>query len=230
MLPIISSNTKLSQIIIDDPTILSVLSRFGISLGVGDMTIEQICQQKKMNVVFLTTILNTFRDPDFFPEKILYSFEAHLIVDYLKKTNQTYLQFQLPNIERHLHLLISKSDAQNSNLLIIMKFFSEVKAQLMKRIDDDKYRWFPEILALENSDDNKVESTVMAFDESNDSIEDKINDLISMFVVHLTGDYDINLGQAVLLALDSLKKDIAQNNRIRKRILMPLYQALASRQ
>lgn len=230
MLPIISSNTKLSQIIIDDPTILSVLSRFGISLGVGDMTIEQICQQKKMNVVFFTTILNTFRDPDFFPEKILYSFEAHLIVDYLKKTNQTYLQFQLPNIERHLHLLISKSDAQNSNLLIIMKFFSEVKAQLMKRIDDDKNRWFPEILALEKSDENKVESTVMAFDESNDSIEDKINDLISMFVVHLTGDYDINLGQAVLLALDSLKKDIAQNNRIRKRILMPLYQALASRQ
>ena len=230
MLPIISSNTKLSQIIIDDPTILSVLSRFGISLGVGDMTIEQICQQKKMNVVFFTTILNTFRDPDFFPEKILYSFEAHLIVDYLKKTNQTYLQFQLPNIERHLHLLISKSDAQNSNLLIIMKFFSEVKAQLMKRIDDDKNRWFPEILALENSEGNKVESTVMAYDESNDSIEDKINDLISMFVVHLTGDYDINLGQAVLLALDSLKKDIAQNNRIRKRILMPLYQALASRQ
>ena len=230
MLPIISSNTKLSQIIIDDPTILSVLSRFGISLGVGDMTIEQICQQKKMNVVFFTTILNTFRDPDFFPEKILYSFEAHLIVDYLKKTNQTYLQFQLPNIERHLHLLISKSDAQNSNLLIIMKFFSEVKVQLMKRIDDDKNRWFPEILALENSEGNKVESTVMAFDESNDSIEDKINDLISMFVVHLTGDYDINLGQAVLLALDSLKKDIAQNNRIRKRILMPLYQALASRQ
>lgn len=230
MLPIISSDTKLSQIIIDDPTILSVLSRFGILLGVGDMTIEQICQQKKMNVVFFTTILNTFRDPDFFPEKILYSFEAHLIVDYLKKTNQTYLQFQLPNIERHLHLLISKSDAQNSNLLIIMKFFSEVKAQLMKRIDDDKNRWFPEILALENSEGNKVESTVMAFDESNDSIEDKINDLISMFVVHLTGDYDINLGQAVLLALDSLKKDIAQNNRIRKRILMPLYQALASRQ
>ena len=111
-----------------------------------------------------------------------------------------------------------------------MKFFSEVKAQLMKRIDDDKNRWFPEILALENSEGNKVESTVMAFDESNDSIEDKINDLISMFVVHLTGDYDINLGQAVLLALDSLKKDIAQNNRIRKRILMPLYQALASRQ
>ena len=230
MLPIISPNTKLSQIIIDDPTIITVLNRFGISLGVGDTTIEQVCADKHMNVAFFTTILNTFRDPNFFPEKILYSFQAHFIVDYLNKTNQSYLQFQLPNIERHLHLLISKSDAQNSNLLIIMKFFSEVKTELMKRIDDDKNRWFPEILALENRQDNKVECTAMEVDESHDSIEDKIHDLISMFVIHLTGDYDVNLGQAVLLALDSLKKDISQNNRIRKRILMPLYQALASRQ
>ena len=199
-------------------------------MGVGDMTVEQICQQKKMNVVFFTTILNTFRDPNFFPEKILYSFQAHFIVDYLNKTNQSYLQFQLPNIERHLHLLISKSDAQNSNLLIIMKFFSEVKSELMKRIDGDKNRWFPEILALENSQDINIEGTATEVDESHDSIEDKIHDLISMFVIHLTGDYDVNLGQAVLLALDSLKKDISQNNRIRKRILMPLYQALASRQ
>ncbi|MBO4813796.1 MAG: helix-turn-helix transcriptional regulator [Muribaculaceae bacterium] len=229
MLPIISPNTKLSQIIIDDPTIITVLNRFGISLGVGDTTIEQVCADKHMNVAFFTTILNTFRDPNFFPEKILNSFQAHFIIDYLNKTNQSYLQFQLPNIERHFNLLISKSDAQNSNLLIIMKFFTEVKTELMRRIDDDKKRWFPEILALESEHGSTHESPVTQFDEGHDTIEDKINDLVSMFVIHLSGDYDVNLGQAVLLALDSLKKDISQNNRIRQRILMPLYQALASK-
>ena len=229
MLPIISPNTKLSQIIIDDPTIITVLNRFGISLGVGDTTIEQVCADKHMNVAFFTTILNTFRDPNFFPERILNSFQAHFIIDYLNKTNQSYIQFQLPNIERHFNLLISKSDAQNSNLLIIMKFFTEVKTELMRRIDDDKNRWFPEILALENEHGNTHEGTVPPTDEEHDSIEDKINDLVSMFVIHLSGDYDVNLGQAVLLALDSLKKDISQNNRIRQRILMPLYQALISK-
>ncbi len=229
MLPIISPSTKLAQIIIDDPSIITVLNRFGISLGVGDTTIEQVCAEKHMNVAFFTTILNTFRDPSFFPEKILNSFQAHFIVDYLNKTNQSYLQFQLPNIERHFNLLISKSDALNSNLLIIMKFFTEVKTELIQRIEDDKKRWFPEILALESRHESARESTVTQFNEGHDTIEDKINDLVSMFVIHLSGDYDVNLGQAVLLAIDSLKKDISQNNRIRQRILMPLYQALASK-
>lgn len=227
MLPIISAETKLSQIIIEDPSILSVLNRFGISLGVGDLTIEQICNKKDLNTTFFTTILNTFRDPNFFPEKTLYSFRAHLIVDYLKKTNQSYIQFQLPNIERHLSLLISKSDSTGSNLLIIMNFFREVKAELMQRIYDDDNRWFPEILALEQQCDTVPDSPLSTHGiDTQDAIEDKVNDLISMFVIHLKGDYDMNLGQAVLLALDSIKKDITQNNRIRLRILLPLYQAL----
>lgn len=227
MLPIISAETKLSQIIIEDPCILSVLNRFGISLGVGDLTIEQICNKKDLNTTFFTTILNTFRDPNFFPEKTLYSFRAHLIVDYLKKTNQSYIQFQLPNIERHLSLLISKSDSTGSNLLIIMNFFREVKAELMQRIYDDDNRWFPEILALEQQCDTVPDSPLSTHGiDTQDAIEDKVNDLISMFVIHLKGDYDMNLGQAVLLALDSIKKDITQNNRIRLRILLPLYQAL----
>ena len=59
-----------------------------------------------------------------------------------------------------------------------------------------------------------------------DTIEDKLNDLISMFVVHLRGDYDTNLALAVLFSLVSLKNDITQNNRIRNRILHPLRNAL----
>jgi regulator of cell morphogenesis and NO signaling len=68
---------------------------------------------------------------------------------------------------------------------------------------------------------------VCEFNEGPDSIEDKINDLINMFVIHLTGDYDLNLGHAVLFAIFSLKKDIKQNNRIRNRILRPISIALS---
>ena len=58
------------------------------------------------------------------------------------------------------------------------------------------------------------------------AIEDKIDDLINMLIVHLKGDYDHNLGYAVVVAVLSLKKDIKQNNRIRNRILWPISQAL----
>ena len=63
-------------------------------------------------------------------------------------------------------------------------------------------------------------------EEQSDAIEDKINDLINMFVIHLKGNYDHNLCQAVLISLVNFKKDITQNNRIRNRILLPYSQAI----
>ena len=44
-----------------------------------------------------------------------------------------------------------------------------------------------------------------------------------MLVVHFSGDYDQNLGLAVYITIHDLKKDISNDNRIRKRILYPLY-------
>ena len=48
------------------------------------------------------------------------------------------------------------------------------------------------------------------------AVEEKLYDLISMFVIHLSGNYDVNLCQAVLFAIIGLKKDINLYNRICK--------------
>ena len=223
----ITANTKLSNIVIADPTTVTVLNRFGITLGVGDMTVEKICQVKKLDMDFFLTILNTYTDENYFPEKIMATFKAATIVDYLSKTNQYYQQFQLPNIERHFHLLISKSDPGNSNLSLMLKFFIEVKNQLNARIVHDQNQWFPELLDNERRKALPSESPIVRAEESGDTIEDKIDDLLSMLVIHLSGDYDQNLCLAVLMAIVNLKKDITQNNRIRYRILQPLAHALS---
>ena len=110
----------------------------------------------------------------------------------------------------------------------MLSFFNEVKCELLKRIADDNGRWFPDVLALEQrSEGYIVGSKIEQFDEGSDTIEDKIDDLINMLIIHLKGDFDNNLAYAVLTALVNLKKDIRQNNRIRNRILRPLATALA---
>ena len=47
-----------------------------------------------------------------------------------------------------------------------------------------------------------------------------------MFILHLTGNYDLNLCYGVINAIILLEKDIRQNDRIRNRILLPLFQSL----
>ena len=230
---LIHHDTKLSDIVIAEPTALTVLNRFGIYLGLGDLTVARACDKLGIDKDFLATILNTYLHESYFPERILASFRAATIVDYLGQTNNYYAQFQLPNIERHFNLLISKSDPSNNNLELMLRFFLEVKQQLLARIADDSNHWFPAILQAEASFNaqctiDNAQCNVQPEDTVEDTIEDKLGDLISMMVIHLQGDHDWNLALAVLMALANLKKDITQNNRIRNRLLRPIYQALSN--
>lgn len=223
---LVTPDTKLCEVIVDEPSVVPVINRFDIVLGVGDRTIKSICKEKGIDTSFFITILNAFIHESFFLENVTGAFNAGDVVDYLRKTNNSYLRNQLPNIERHFAALISCSDS-NSNLPLLFNFYREVKTEIERRIDSDN-QWFDAIISAEQSN-SEVSVAGNAVQAESDSIEDKLSDLINMFVIHLRGDYDRNLCHAVLFAVISLEKDIRQNNRIRNRVLRPLVDALNSR-
>lgn len=215
---LIQAHTKLSDVISNTPDIIPVINRFGITLGTGDNTIETICTKHKLDTDFFLCIINTYINDEYFPEKILKSFCATTIVSYLEKTYQYYLHFQLPNIERHFASLITRS-GDNNNLSLMKRFFEELKEDITLRINNDITNWFATIkecnIAGEKIDVNEVST-----------IQDKLNDLKNMFIIHLNGSYDLNLCYGVISAIISLEKDIRQNDRIRNRILLPIYNTL----
>lgn len=223
---LVTPDTKLCEVIVDEPSVVPVINRFDIVLGVGDRTIKSICKEKGIDTSFFITILNAFIHESFFLENVTGAFNAGDVVDYLRKTNNSYLRNQLPNIERHFAALISRSDS-NNNLPLLFNFYREVKTEIERRIDSDN-KWFDAIISAEQSN-SEVSVAGNAVQAESDSIEDKLSDLINMFVIHLRGDYDRNLCHAVLFAVISLEKDIRQNNRIRNRVLRPLVDALNSR-
>lgn len=223
---LVTPDTKLCEVIVDEPSVVPVINRFDIVLGVGDRTIKSICKEKGIDTSFFITILNAFIHESFFLENVTGAFNAGDVVDYLRKTNNSYLRNQLPNIERHFAALISRSDS-NNNLPLLFNFYREVKTEIERRIGSDN-QWFDAIISAEQSN-SEVSVAGNAIQAESDSIEDKLSDLINMFVIHLRGDYDRNLCHAVLFAVISLEKDICQNNRIRNRVLRPLVDALNSR-
>ena len=106
---LINAETKLCDVILHEPSVIPVINRFGIILGVGDKSIRTVCEEKNLDCEFFVTILNTFINEDYFPENRLKSFCATQIVNYLTQTNAYYEQFQIPNIERHFNFLINQS-------------------------------------------------------------------------------------------------------------------------
>jgi len=214
---LIQPTTQLSDVIKQEPSIIPVINRFGIYLGTGDNSIEAICAEKNLDTTFLLTILNTFTNEEYFPEKHLKTFNPLTIVDYLRLTDQSYLKFQLPNIERHFASLLQHSGPGN-NLKLMKAFFDEVKKDVMAFIETDLNNWFNAIETGRNQHNR------LTAPSDGTLIEEKISDLRNMMIMHLHGDYDPNLCYAVIVAIMAFERDFRQNNRIRNRILRPLYQ------
>ena len=218
---------QLSEVIEEHTSLIPVIHRFGIHLGLGDKTVEEICAKYNLNTDFFLTMLNTFLNDDYFPEKKIQGFHTSQIVDYLTKTNYYYQRHQLPNIERHLRSFLTMSDPDNNSLTLIVEIFNSFKDILLYRIKIDVEEWFPFCLSISKP----LKDAVFTLDknhyeETDDSIEALLTDFRRIMIKHLSGKYDENLCHAVIFAVSLLAKDIKQHNRIRFRILQPIVERM----
>lgn len=231
---LVYANMVLSAAVEEAPSLIPVLNRFGIRLGLGDKSVREVCREYGLDTDFLLTVINTFLNEAYFPEKKLQTFHTSQIVDYLTKTNHYYLRYQLPNIERHLGLFLSQSAPGNQALAPIGRFFASFKDELVARIECDEKKWFPYCLSLSAGLERTIESgscEALALDSpdefaADDRIEALLGDLKRIMIKHLSGDYNENLCYAVIFAVNSLEKDMKQQNRIRYRILKPMADAM----
>jgi regulator of cell morphogenesis and NO signaling len=228
-MPLVYPAMQMSEVVEEHPSLIPVINRFGIRLGLGDKSVGEICNDYRLDTDFLLTVVNTFLNEEYFPEKKLQSFHIRQIIGYLTKTNQYYQRYQLPNIERHLTSFISAGSSGNRKLSLIGKFYSSFKEELLARIRNDQDKWFPYCLSLyEASGDRHPggNQTDCTRKKTEDPVEELLADLKRIMVKHLSGEYDDNLCYAVIFGMNSLEKDIKQHNRIRYRILEPMVYAM----
>lgn len=232
MMPVYNKDSRLSEPLFHDPSLIPVYNRFGIFLGVGDLSVREACEAHEVNLEFFLAVINTYLNKDYFPGNLVEEIHVDMLLDYLEKTDSYYADAQLPNIERHFNFLLQKSVGQSaagSSLELLRKFFFEVKEEMTLMIRNDLEYWFPlfrndlpEARVRIEKRINDPDSISVSLPFNNPTLEEKIQDLISFFVIHLKGDYDRNLLVAVVSAIYTLAKDVRQNNRIRDRILQPI--------
>lgn len=192
----LEATSILSEVIEENHQLIPVINRFGIKLGVGDKTIDEICKSQNINKDFFLAILNTYLNEDYFPERKLQKFDIELVADYLRQTDAYLTHGQLHNLEKHLNAFIAMSDPNNAQLELIRKLFFKFKDELIKQISQ-----------------GMVEGNIpLAL----------ISDLKSIIIKHISGNFNENLCYAVIFTIDSFQNDLEKHNRIREKIFRPL--------
>lgn len=197
----LTPSSILSEIVGANYLLIPVINRFGIKLGLEDKSVKTICTEYDQNIDFFLTILNTYLNEDYFPEKKLQEFELDLVTDYLKRTDMYYIHGQITNIEKHLNALIATSDPNNKQLELIRRLFLKFKDALTHRINNGLL------------DDDASQALLL--------------DLKNILIKHISGSFNENLCYAVVFSVDSLLNDLSKHNRIREKILKPMIAELS---
>ena len=119
-----------------DNQTLQLLHRFGIPLGVSDLSIQQICQQNNVDCNTLLAVVNFALENEYHNEHTIHIPTLKL---YLENAHTYFLDFQLPRIRQLLLEAISLSDGDNKIPLLIIRFFDdyvqEIKAHIQHEND-----------------------------------------------------------------------------------------------
>lgn len=227
---------KLADVIHHDYNLIPVISRFGIMLGFGDASIENICKKNQINIDFFLTILNAFHDPQYLDENYLQSFSVSLLVDYLKTTHNYYLLNKIPEIERLIKDMESESEIDKVSFKLLQKFFDEYKAELIKHIAKEEDQVYPYVLELENAISEKLvspalisqikEYSITSYEDEHDNVEEKLLDLKNIIIKYLPSSKNQQFRYKLLKELTVLEKDLGDHARIEDLVLVPKVQIL----
>jgi regulator of cell morphogenesis and NO signaling len=198
---LIYKNMPLGALINSHTSIVPVLDRMGINLGVGDSTVEEVCMEKGINVDFVIAILNTFLNEGYFPEKSFQTVSREDIESYMNSTYEYYLGAQLPVIEAHLMRLIN---GENAPLHIIKRMVEDIRLSIINAMGSDK------------------KTDYATSDEYYQGAISLIDDVKNLIIKHISGRYDKNMCYALLFFLSSFRKDLNHHLRIRSRVLIPM--------
>lgn len=232
---IISPHTKMADVIHKDYLLLPVINRFGIQLGFGDKTVEQVCSDYKINPSFFLDIINTYHDEYYFPMEKMQLYPVDMIIDYLLKTHEYYKKQALPEIELKIERVKQSCSVNCENFDLIEEFYRKYKEELLFHLDNEEEKFFPYIKALaqqeHNIDDlnNFRKKYAFSYDvhsDEHENVQVKLLDLKNIIIKYLPPHYDQGLGNDLLSSLFVFEKDINDHERLEDVILLPALQRI----
>lgn len=228
----IGPHMKMAEVIHLNYHLLPILSRFGLHLGFGEKTVEQLCQQQHLDVNFFLVIVNAYHDKNFFPQRHLKGFPLKLLISYLRKSHEYFLSVKIPHIRQLLKQLTSGGEITDTEpLRLIHGFFDAYCSELSDHIrrEEDKvypYAFLVEEAFLAGTPDPQIILQIEGYsmddyESEHDNVEDKLNDLQNIILKYLPPTLDMNLCHTLLTELFRLETDLNDHARIEDKVLVP---------
>lgn len=210
---------KMSDMICCNYALLQVTSRFGLSLGFGESTIEEVCQSNNVDCNTFLAVSNFMLQKDGYVFNEINSISIPTLINYLKRSHRYFLDFQLPNIREKLLRYVNKSENEEISTLIINFFDSYVKEVFSHMGFENKEIFtYVENLLQGKKDEN---FSITEYANKHEETDVKLTELKNIIIKYLPTNDDDYLSTALLFDLFSCIEDLDAHGHVEDFIFIP---------
>jgi regulator of cell morphogenesis and NO signaling len=210
---------KLFEMICSDYQLLNIISRFGMNLGFGEKSIEEICEENNIDCNTFLAIINFTKNNS---ENIWHLNEISLqtLCDYLKQSHSYYLDFLLPTIRRKLIEAIGALP-ENEVASLILKFYDEYCLEVKKHLKTEDKEIFPYVEKLIRGEiipANNYTEDITALHRR--PLDQKLSELKKLIIKYFKSDNNNYLINSVLYDIFLLEEDLISHSKLETKLFL----------
>lgn len=207
-----TATALMSDLIHDDYRLLQVISRFGVSLGFGEQSVEAACKANGVDTPTFLAVVNFVQSEGRLPvDKLADEVSVEALMRYLGRSHDYFVDFRLPAIRRKLIESIDCS-AKNQIAFLILKFYDEYAAEVQRHMEYENTHIHTYVQQLL---DGQLPSHTAAYAElahqhhdNHSSISKSSHELKSIIVKYYTSDADTQRLADTLMDIYIMEEDL----------------------
>jgi len=217
-----TQKTKLAELIEENQKLLLLLPRFGIHLGFGEHSVEEVCKAEGISWELFLAVCQIYTENQA-PHHDFENTTFDSLLPYLLASHRYYLDERIPHIEEHLQHIIDAAGAKYGKLLA--RFYSQYKEDVVKHFDYEEQVVFPYIKALRNGNPPS-DYNIDQFRHNHSNIEDSLDDMINILLKYLPGDILPKERIEISIDIKDLFDDLYCHSLVEDHILIPYVESL----
>ena len=207
------------DVICDEPMLLQTMSRFGIPLGVGDQTVEEVCSAHGVDTPTFLAVANFVKRGAKGAALSLGSVSVGCLTDYLRRAHSFFLDFQLPAIRRKLLEALDCSETGEVAYLIL-KFYDDYMGEVRKHMTHENRKVFAYVEELLGGR-RPADYSIAQFARAHESIDVKLQELKNIIIRYYAPTGKAELLGSALFDIFSCESDLRLHCRVEDEIFVP---------
>ena len=215
---------RMSDLICDNYSLLMVMSRFGLSLGFGDKTVQEVCEAQHVDYRTFLAVANFIGEDQCAYSEEDNDFSLTSLMDYLKRAHTYFLDFNLPAIRRKLIEALDYAGGADLSYLI-MRFFDEYAKEVRRHMEYENEAVFTYVEGLMEGHLSDQYS-IAVFASKHNQIDAKLKELKNIIIKYYPEQGSNNLLNAVLFDIFNCEQDLASHCQVEDYLFVPAVASL----